>query len=323
MSMKIKSMLSKLAVLSVVVLVGATLLNYEQQIKDWWFLRSYEPSSQVAQLAVDSYMSDKGRDIFYVTSPQLNDKATFNQNCQFPEHDLVLGCFNGSDIFVLDVEPGKTEIVEPVTAAHEMLHAVYARLSPGEKKDIDSQLDLVMARVEDPSVLEVVEEYSGAQTANLHNELHSIFGTQLEDVGADLELHFSRYFTDRASLVVKAKQYEQVFDEIEAQIASYDTELAELRSKIAQNEDQLSGWAGEISTSRSRLKSLLADDKIGDYNAQVPVFNRLISRYNQTVESTKALVDRHNEVVSVRNALVVEESDLVKSLDSNYQEETN
>ena len=104
-----------------------------QSIRDWWVLRSFSPSNEIVSLADDTGMSDQGRQKFYVSQPELNSRASFNDNCPFPDRSLVLGCYASLRIYIFDVDDPQLEGVEEVTAAHEMLHAVYDRLSTGDR----------------------------------------------------------------------------------------------------------------------------------------------------------------------------------------------
>ncbi len=123
--------------LFVAVIAGWWVLNNQYVIRDWFALRGYDAPAYVVQYADDTAMSDYGRRIFYVTKPELNDQEQFNENCATPEKSLVLGCYTGGRIYVYSVDDERLDGVEEVTAAHEMLHAAYARLSSGEKRDLE------------------------------------------------------------------------------------------------------------------------------------------------------------------------------------------
>ena len=81
-------------------------------------------------------MTDKGRNLFYVYDPQLLDKDGFNTQCTIEEQSIVLGCYDGSGIYLYDISDVRLEGVEEVTSAHEMLHAAYGRLSAKEKSGL-------------------------------------------------------------------------------------------------------------------------------------------------------------------------------------------
>ncbi len=294
-------------------------LNY-QTVEDWWVLRSYEPSQEIAQLADDSFFNEKGRDLFYVSDPLLEGKASFNEFCPFPERSLVLGCYNGEQIFILDVEPGKTEIVEPVTAAHEMLHAAYKRLSGAEKTNLNQQLQAALESSTNQRIKELVEEYRRQDPESVPNELHSIIGTEQRDITPELEAYYAQYFTDRSLIVSVAEQYEAVFLDIERSIMEFDAQLSDIKQQIDNNELILATINTQIATQRVELEQLLEADNITLYNSRVPGFNALVSEHNSLVEQTRSLVAEHNEIVAQRNAIALEQNDLVQSLDSKFIE---
>lgn len=302
--------------------LGAVLVYlYEQPIRDWWFLRSYTPSSVIEHMAQDAHLSARGTDLFYVSDPLLADKESFNQYCAFPERTLVLGCYDGQKIYILDVESGsKAEIVEPVTAAHEMLHAAYIRLTNSQRASVNELLDIQFKKVKNQRVLDLVKEYQQHDPNAYHNELHSIFGTELRTLTPELEDYYSDYFSDRSALIKTAEAYEQIFITIEQAIADFDAQLAELEKRIDDNNATLQVLETQMNTQRSELKHLLDTNQIDQYNTLVPQFNRLVGSYNSLVRQTRSLVLSFNDIVAQRNELALEQNDLVQTLDSNYLE---
>ena len=124
-----------------VILLGFPVLVYfnAQNLVDWWKLRGYTPPASVSALASEDTMTKYATHVFYVNHPQIvSDTATFRQDCSENEQTIVLGCYHPEQegIFVYNVSDPRLSGVQQVTAAHEMLHAVYARLSTKDRKPV-------------------------------------------------------------------------------------------------------------------------------------------------------------------------------------------
>lgn len=307
-------------------LFGAVLWQ-RQAIADWLRLRGYTPPAEVAQLASETTMSEEARRLFYINHPSIQSKTDFNQSCpdNGGEHTIVLGCYHGGDlgIFLYNVTEPQLSGVKQVTAAHEMLHAAYERLSGKEKQHIDGLLEeFYNNNLSDERIRGVIEAYKKTEPNELINEMHSIFGTELGTLTPELEDYYKQYFFDRGQVVRYAAQYQKQFTDRKNQIAAYDTELTNLKSQIDINQKQLDSVANSIAADRARLDSLLASRQYGEYNAAVPGFNQQVQAYNNLVRSTKSLIERYNAIVDQRNSILIEEQSLQKALDSNTQEAT-
>ena len=111
-------------------MLAAWMVINRQAVVDWWRLSQYKPSAAVKQLADNDTMIGRGRDLFYISDPQIQDSAAFNKACKNEgEKTIVLGCYKLQDIYLYNVTDARFNGVKEVTAAHEMLHAAYERLS--------------------------------------------------------------------------------------------------------------------------------------------------------------------------------------------------
>ena len=317
--MQKRSILSGILIALTLTLTYLGVSNW-QQVSDWWTFQNYDPPKKIENLAKSSGMSETGIKYFYVSDPQINNKEDFNINCPFPERSLVLGCYDGERIYLLDIEEKRLEGVEEVTAAHEMLHAAYARLSDSEKQNIDKLLRQEYTKVKNPRLLDLIEEYTRQDSSVVDNELHSILATEKEELSPELESYFSRYFTDRSLVFSKYQSYEKVFNNINDQISQYDQELNALKIDIASKEGRLESLAQSISDDRTILDELIEQNKIDQYNSAVPDFNARVNQYNALVNTLKNDLESYNRVVKKRNALALDHTNLIQSLDSKFQE---
>lgn len=292
----------------------------QQDISDYIKLYGYGPSAEVEQLAADTTMTPRGRKLFYVNRPVLAGRESFNQYCSsYGENSIVLGCYHAVDqgIYVFRISDGRLKGVEQVTAAHEMLHAAYDRLSAKDRQHINSLLeDYYQHSVTDQRIKDTIAAYQKSEPNDVVNEMHSIFGTEISALPPELESYYQAYFTNRATVVGYANNYQQEFTSRRDQVKAYDDQLSGLKAQIDFNTKSLADQQTEIITMQSNMEADKADGNIAAYNAQVPVYNGRINRYNDLVVETKALITQYNQIVGERNAIASEVKQLAQSINS-------
>jgi hypothetical protein len=280
-------------------------------------LHGYNAPQQIVQLADDTAMLPSTRRLFYVYHPALEDKTPFNTDCRSNEQTIVLGCYvDGRGIYLLNVTDSRLNGVEQVTAAHETLHAAYARLSSTERKKVDAMTAAAFAGLQDQRIKDTIELYRKQDASVVPNELHSILGTEVRTLPADLEAYYSRYFSDRLKVVSFSEQYEQAFTDRKNQIVSYDAQLAGLKGQIDALQTSLTKQAGELSSERDRLSGLKSSGQTAAYNAAVPGYNNKVNAYNGDIDTLSGLISEYNDIVPKRNAIAEQEQDLVQAIDS-------
>lgn len=286
-----------------------------QDILDWWRLRDYVAPASIQALAVDSGMNAQGKKLFYVHKPELLDKTTFSSSCVVGEQTIVLGCYiSHQNIYLYDVDDVRLHGVEEVTAAHEMLHAAFDRLSPEEQDAIGELLIDTFNSMENERIEKTVRTYEQQDSTVVVNELHSILGTEVRDLPAVLEKHYSKYFENRAKVVDLADAYAAEFERRESEIETYDERLGEIQSEISRREANLTSQADVLKQERSRLESLKSNPEA--YNALVDGFNAKVRQYNNDLQGVKNLIETYNTIVQERNAIALEEKELVQAIDT-------
>ncbi len=308
-----------LITLLVIVLAAFGVWQSRYTIYDWAKLRNYTPTPQISALATTSGMSDYGRTLFYVNDPKLSDRNEFANHCKVREQTIVLGCYNGTGIYVFDVTDDRLKGVEEVTAAHEMLHAAYDRLSPSERKKIDALTQAAYEKINDPELAKRIEGYKKTEPGEIPNELHSILGTEKRNLGSQLDEYYKQYFGDRLKVVVLAENYEKVFVDIQNQVQQYDADLSLRKSEIDRRESSLESRVSELQAKRAALDASLAAKDYRSYNATVPVYNSAVSNFNAELASVKSLISEYNQLVQERNKLAADQETLAQSLDSRVQ----
>lgn len=311
-----KRTVASLVTLALVVLAAFGVWQARYAIYDWAKLRNYTPTPQISALAQNSALSEYGTTLFYVNDPQLSDREEFANQCKVREQTIVLGCYTGTGIYVFDVQDDRLKGVEEVTAAHETLHAAYDRLSPSERKRIDALTQAAYDKINDQELAKRIESYKKTEPTEIPNELHSILGTEVRNVGSELEEYYKQYFTDRIKVVTLAEQYEKELLDRPNQIQRYDADLSLRKSEIERREKDLEAKSAGIQAQRARLDALLAAKNVAAYNASIASYNASVNSFNNELGAIKELINTYNAILDERNKLAADQETLAQSLDS-------
>lgn len=310
--------LPKLLILLLILSTIAVVAMNGQAIVDWVKLRNYQAPAEISQLATDDAMTAEAQHLFYVNHPLLTNGTEFTSNCPAGgEKTVILGCYRGNDtgIYLYRVTDQRLAGVEEVTAAHEMLHAAYRRLSGSEKKRIDTLLtDYYKNGLKDERVMSVMESYKKSEPNDLPNEMHSIFATEVATLPSPLETYYKRYFTDRSAVVRYMAAYQEEFTSRQTQREAYDARLKQLLPLVQEADRSLEQQKNSLDAQRKQLETQRANNDIAAYNSGVAPYNAAVSMYNSTLANRKALVTEYNDIVAKRNALALEEKQLYKAI---------
>ena len=290
-----------------------------RDLQDWWALRDYTPTNEVVELATDTTMTDGARRIFYVNNPVIVDEIEFNSACR-PESTIVLGCFILNDgIYLFDIEDERLEGIKQVTAAHELLHAMYERLSDEDRSRVDQLTQQALETVTEQRIIDTVEEYKKRDANVVPNELHSILATEVRQLPEELESYYKKIFYNRQKIVNYSEDYELEFSARKDQVNQLDQQLAQLKLQIDASQNDLALQYNALTNSKQELDSLLNAGLIEQYNNLVPGFNQQVSSYNQLVKGVDDQINQYNALVKDRNNLALEVQELVESIDSRPQ----
>src|SRR5262249_12694671 len=143
--------------------------------------RDYRPSPEIAALAARTTMTGLGRQFFYASTPQVLTGQPFVSSCPSAEASTqeILGCYRDHHIYVLNVTRPELVTVIDVTAAHEMLHAVYEDMSAEQHAQYDPQLSAFYDASPDVHLHQIVPVYERRTPQNRAAELHSLIGSQV------------------------------------------------------------------------------------------------------------------------------------------------
>lgn len=306
--------------LLLVILVSLAVWLKHDAIIDWSRLRTYQPPSTIAQLASQDTMTPLGKHLFYVNQPKISDRTSFNSECtNHTEQTVVLGCYHGNrqGIFIFDVTQPELNGVQQVTAAHEMLHQAYDRLGKAERNRIDQLLqDYYDHDLTDQGIKDQMAGYRKSEPSALVDEMHSVFGTEVLHLPAELEQYYQRYFIDRTVVAGFYQSYQAAFTQRNQQILEYDSQLAAQKQQIDTLQASLDSQAQVISTQKALLDQKQANHDVAAYNALVPAYNQLVNTYNKQLQTLRDEIDGYNQLVAARNAIAVQEQELQQDLSS-------
>jgi len=312
-------LLRSVSTILLLVLIGLAVVWWQRNwLYDQIRLYGYNPPAAIAQLADDAAMTDNARHLYYINRPELKARNLFSDFCPSgTEQTVVLGCYKGGQrgIYLLDVTNPELAGIKQVTAAHEMLHAAYQRLSKDDRTYIDGLLwDYYDKQLSNETLKQTIDEYKKTEPGELANEMHSIFATQVADLPTALNTYYQRYFKDRSKVIAFYAGYEKAFTSRQQQIKAYDTQLSDWKTQIDTLENALDDSSNVLASQRSELNQQKKSGNYEVYNAGVDSYNKAVNNHNALLERLKDLINRYNEVVKQRNAIAFEEQSLVQSL---------
>ena len=267
------------------------------------------------------------RHLFYLNKPQLlGTVAQFREHCPENEDTIVLGCyhFGQNGIYIYAVPDPSLAGIQQVTAAHEVLHAVYARLSSSARTQLDNELESYYVHgLTDPNVKAEVALYQKTEPNSVYDEMSCTFGTEIAQLPAALNSYYAQFFTNRQKIVAYEAQYQVQFSSREQTITTYDAQLASMKQLINTQEANLTAENAVISTQQAQLQRELASGQVASYNAAVSTYNQQVDSYNASLESLKQQIDTYNQLVSTRNAIAGQLTTLDSAIDTRLTTATN
>lgn len=300
---------------------GLLLIVNRQYVSDFLISSAFQPSGKVRQIETNVGFTKDGQRVFYAAQPSVLGAEEFNQKCpRREEKSPILGCYSSGDrLYIYEVTNEKLDGIEEVTAAHEMLHAVWSRLSTSQRSEISNLLDVEYERVKDEAFEERMAYYSRTQPGDHHNELHSILATEYSGLSPELERHYSDYFKDRDQVVSYHEGYSRYYNELRSK-------SEELAGEIDKFAGQINSDTKEYGSSSEKLSS-----EINDFNSRArsgsfsstSAFNTERSRLVQASDTLEQLriqinenIQKYNQLYESYNEIASEIDILNKSLDS-------
>lgn len=310
---------------------GATwVIENEQHLKDQLIALQFDPSPDIERYVVEAGLSELGALYLKTSLPEVVPAYEFERYCSKSEPGIgVLGCYTLRDqrIYLYDVTDPRLVSMEPVVAAHEMLHAAWDRLDTSEQERLGVLLEQGFAALPaDHELRTRIENYEDSDPRSRIPELYAILGTEIYPLPTELEDHYSLFFSDRSKSVALADAFYSVFDtlveerdalvlnlesrvaEIEGLKFTYEEAAASLRADILAFNDRAATPGGfpsksEFDSTRNalverqdRLEGLRVtlQEKIGEYNAlldDLTTLNDELTELNEGINITLEVQD--------------------------------
>lgn len=256
-------------------------------IKDFFTGLSYQPTEEMAQIRTSLNLTDKGNLIFNATMPELKEKQEFNSLCRGTETETaILGCYREDHVYVYNITDEELVGIRELTSAHELLHAVYHRLSAEEKQNLTDILVQVYQTNQDT----LGEEIDLYQKEQKKEEIYVRTGTEIYDLPDELEKHYAKIFKDQNRIVDYYNSYISVFKEIEQTLANLLEKAQNLETTI--NEKTAAYESGAATLNQA----------VKEFNNCANTPNCFTSRWAFNNQRS-ALVARQNELTNLYNEI--------------------
>lgn len=241
------------------LIVAAWFWLMERQIpQDWVASWGYAPTEEVAELEEALDLTWRGQLIWAAVNPTLEEAEAFNEYCDSHDAEVsVLGCYAPDEdkIYIYAIQDEELKDANKSTAAHELLHAAWDRLSEGEQKEIAGWLDELYESDQEWFAVEL-ESYEDEEWTE---EMYTRAATKRRELPAELEEHYGKYFEDRAQVVQYYENYQEPLDELNAELDERWAELDEL----------------DVAIERERA----------EYEAAVEEYNGRVERFNACADT--------------------------------------
>jgi hypothetical protein len=308
-----------------VLAAGVFAFVYRQDLQDHLAASQFEPTAQIVELTDRIELSDRGHRIFWATHPTLDASQSFNEQCARVEHieeGHVLGCFVDGHIHLFEVTDERLNGIIEVTAAHELLHATFSRLSNERRASLVQDLNALFEELSasDPDLKERMEVYAGLSQTAFANELHSVLGTEVRELPEWLEQHYATWLQDRDVILDFFDSYHAVFDELTRRADELQTLMTDLRADV---EGRSAQYEGDVEQFNREWTDFLRRNDAFEFSDDPDEFYRVRTEFydwrDQLGEEREQLnrdIDRYEEMRAELLKLSELNNELTNQLDS-------
>lgn len=316
----IKLLVNSILGIATILLVVLVYIN-RQYVADQMIVWSFKPAVDVVDLIKRAGMNDNGKFLYLASQPKLESAKDFNKSCGKTENTAsILGCYSNGRIYIYNVTDIQLDGIREVTASHEVLHAVYARLGFAEKNKVDSLLDLEYQKLQSDVVFkEKIAFYDRTEIGQRNNELHSVIGTEIASISPELETYYSKYFYDRNQVIDLNTKYTAVFNVLQNKADQLKTKLDSLSVSIADMTSQYNADIqiinNDIQTFNNRANNGLFSSQ-SQFNSERLALSNRISALETLRNSINNQISEYNTILGEYNTIAIQYQALYKSIDS-------
>ena len=260
----------------------------------------YQPSSEMAAIRTSLELTDKGVRIFNASFPELLEKTDFNKKCREASNETaILGCYTDDRVYIYNIVDKELSGIRELATAHELLHAVYKRMSDSDKNALVEPLTRVFEANQDL----LGSEIDSYPVSEKQEELYVRAGTEIKDLPFELERHFAEVFSDQDKIVDFYNSYIGTFLKIKSRLSELLTEINNLESEI---NAKMSAYETGVSALNKKIREFNACAETLNCFTSTAEFNRQRAAIVAEQGRLKAIYEEANELNSRRTALVSE-----------------
>lgn len=223
------------AVIGVCAYILLTQVNFTA-ITDNLAAAGYVPSETMSTLIRKIKLTREGRRIIMASKPELLDADRFNESCQTKRDTnyFTLGCYDGT-IYVYNIVNTDLTGIRESTLAHELLHAVWSRMTVAERRELQEDLRAVYDGSE-----KLKKQIALYEDESKYNELHSVVGTQLAptDLPDHLRVHYEKYFEEPSVLFAFYSGYSNLLESLRARVEELAVSIDKKKNQLAEMEEK-------------------------------------------------------------------------------------
>lgn len=287
-------------------------------VQDFWHGLGYTPSAEMTEIVDSLELTGKGQRILTATRPSLDDQQSFNEHCESHDEDIaLLGCYTEGRIYVYDIENEQLELASNVTAAHELLHAVWERTNTAEKTRLETLLNDLMAEKQE-WFDEELETYPEEERLE---EVYTRAGTKLRELPAELEQNYGEIFQNRAKIVEYYETYSAPFEELQEKLEKLEAEVTKENQAIdeqkAAYDQRLNEWDAKVDQFNSCAERAGCFTSDAEFQSKRQAMLREQAEIEATKDAINQRIERNNARVDEYNKLGEDLGDLNKAMNSN------
>lgn len=313
-----KKVLISTLIICVIILVLA--MNYTF-ISDTILAIGYEPTPEMQDIIDSDNLTSAGNHIAMATQPQLQESADFNEACpNSNENASILGCFGDNQIYIHNVtDDGLAGILE-ATFAHELLHAVWARMLPWERASLEESISQVYQSNQD--LHKHMELYADD---SFYDELHSVIGSQIscDDMPDNLCSHYKKYFNDQTKIVAYYTNYSDKFNELAERAKELEKQIEEYRVQIEKLQENYDKEGATLSDDINTFNARAKNGYFKTTSEFEAAHSALVSRQtalNKEYETLSNAVISANKLIEEYNANIARSNELQRAIDSKAEQ---
>lgn len=261
-------------------------------------------------------LTDHAKELLEDTTIELHSRAELNNLCGTTANNdyKYLGCYYSDRAYILNIDYEPLSYLEEQVTGHEILHAIYEKLSFSERNEINDQLRALCLDSQCSNILQ--GRYSHAGSLTKINEIHSIAATEVASLPQALEDYYAQFFQDRqlvfsyhqqsvGRLISLNRQLDEKREAIKSNNSQIDIKNNELDLIKIEYDDVISQIEEIISIgSRTPEQEELLDNLLGQKDILETTYDQIRSEVDALIEANNQLIDEYNQMATEYNELL-------------------